>query len=153
MRKKNQVSLNEIISEQLRQYFHLWDLAPQIDKAVPTAKHKLARPYCGKEPVHITKARGQVVLVLLGLLCWLPFTSSVLATVLALIWYGLAGPRANQDWNRQSMARGSGGPLVTYASTLLNQHCIPTGFQLAASWHLVWIPCVSHRSNPLTSPS
>jgi len=37
-----------------------------------------------------------------------------MATVLALIWYGLAG-----------------GPLVTYASTLLNQHCSPTGFQLA----------------------
>ncbi|CAE7535427.1 unnamed protein product [Symbiodinium pilosum] len=68
-----------------QQYFALWDLA-----------------------------RAQVFLVLLGLLAWLPFTSSVPATVLALTWYGLAG-----------------GPLVTYCSTLLNQHCSPTGFQLA----------------------
>jgi len=29
--------------------------------------------------------------VLFGLLLWLPFTDSVIATVLALAWYGLAG--------------------------------------------------------------
>ena len=84
--------LLQIVSEQLRQYFHLWDLAPQMDKAVLIANHTLARLYCKEFACwHVTKARGQVVLVLLGLLCWLPFTSSVMATVLALIWYGLAG--------------------------------------------------------------
>lgn len=29
----------------------------------------------------------------------------------------------------------AGGPLVTYCSTLLNQHCSPSGLQLAAAWH------------------
>lgn len=62
------------------------------------------------------EARGQVLLVLAGLLLWLPFAQSVTATVLALAWYGLAG-----------------GPLVTYGSTLLNQHCSPSGLQLAAA--------------------
>ena len=38
-----------------------------------------------------TKARGQVFAVLFGLLLWLPFTDSVIATVLALAWYGFAG--------------------------------------------------------------
>ena len=38
-----------------------------------------------------SQARGQVFAVLFGLLLWLPFTNSVLATVLALAWYGLAG--------------------------------------------------------------
>ena len=33
-------------------------------------------------------------------------------------------------------SHGTGGPLVTYCSTLLNQHCSPTGFQLAASWQV-----------------
>eukprot|EP00438_Fugacium_kawagutii_P012991 Skav230942 [mRNA] locus=scaffold2774:191375:193167:- [translate_table: standard] len=36
-------------------------------------------------------ARGQVLAVLFGLLLWLPFTDAMLATVLALAWYGLAG--------------------------------------------------------------
>ncbi|CAK9116931.1 unnamed protein product [Durusdinium trenchii] len=59
-------------------------------------------------------ARFQVFAVLSGLLLWLPFTKSIFATVCALAWYGLAG-----------------GPLVTYCSTLLNQHCSPSGLQLA----------------------
>ncbi|CAJ1450866.1 unnamed protein product [Effrenium voratum] len=59
-------------------------------------------------------ARWQVLAVLAGLVWWLPFSNSTAATKLALAWYGLAG-----------------GPLVTYCSTLLNQHCSPSGVQLA----------------------
>lgn len=77
--------LGSFSASRYQQYFALWDLA-----------------------------RGQVLAVLFGLLLWLPFTDSVIATVLALAWYGLAG-----------------GPLVTYCSTLLNQHCSPSGVQLA----------------------
>lgn len=49
-----------------------------------------------------TKARGQVFAVLFGLLLWLPFTDSVIATVLALAWYGFAGGALNSQQNHSS---------------------------------------------------
>ena len=48
------------------------------------------------------QARGQVLAVLFGLLLWLPFTDSVIATVLTLAWYGFAGGALLSKQNHSS---------------------------------------------------